>query len=337
MSNKVMLSAIKPTNHPTLGNYIGAIKNWVRLQDEYQCYFFAVDLHSITVRQKPEDLREATWLAIATYVAAGIKPDHATLFVQSHVPQHAELAWVLNCFSYMGELSRMTQYKDKSQKEGKNIPAGLFQYPVLMASDILLYDTHQVPVGVDQKQHLELTRDIAIRMNGIYGDDTFKVPEPYIPPVGAKIMDLQDPTRKMSKSEASDSGSVLLTDSSKTIEKKIKKATTDSGSDISFSDDKPGVSNLLTIQSAISGKSISELVASYEGKMYGHLKVDTAEMVVEELKPVQEKITDLLSDRAELARLLKKGAEKASAHADRTLNRVYEKVGFVGGRLSPRF
>ncbi len=329
----IMLSAIKPTNSPHLGNYLGAVKNWVKLQDQYRCYFFVVDLHSITVRQKPEELREATWLVIAAYIAAGIDTEKATLFCQSHVPHHAELAWALNCFSYMGELSRMTQYKDKSQSAGKNIPVGLFDYPVLMASDILLYDAKAVPVGADQKQHIELTRDIAGRMNGIYGEDTFVVPEPFIPPVGARIMDLQNPERKMGKSDSGEGGAVFLTDTSKQIEKKIKKATTDSGSVVTFEDDKPGIKNLISIQTAVTGKSVEDIVASYEGKMYGHLKVDTAEIVVEELRPIQEKISELLGDKGELGRILAKGAESASRHAEKTLKRLYDRIGFIPGRF----
>ena len=325
----IMLSGIKPTNKLTLGNYIGAIKNWVKLQNEYDCYFIAVDLHSITVRQDPAELRENTLFAIATYLAAGIDLSNATLFVQSHVRQHAELAWALNCYSYMGELSRMTQYKDKSAKAGANIPVGLFTYPVLMAADILLYDTNLVPVGADQKQHLELTRDLAIRMNGIYGDDTFVVPEPYIPEAGARIMDLQEPTAKMGKSDSSENGAIFLADTPKQMEKKIKRAMTDSGSEIAFDDDKPGVKNLISIQSALTGKTVDDIVASYAGKQYGHLKVETAEIVVEELRPVQERTTELLADRGELMRLLKQGAETAAEKAEATLRRVYERIGFA--------
>ena len=328
MATETMLSAIKPTNRITLGNYIGAIKNWAKYQEQYNCYFFAVDLHSITVRQDPKELRENTLFAIATYIAAGLDPDRCCLFLQSQVSQHAELAWTLNCFTYMGELSRMTQYKDKSSKAGTNIPAGLFNYPVLMASDILLYDAHAIPVGEDQKQHVELTRNIAERMNGIYGEDTFVIPEPFIPEVGARIMDLQVPTSKMGKSDSSEAGAVFVNDSPKTIEKKFKKAVTDSDTLISYSKEKPGVKNLIDIQAAITGKNIDDIVASYEGKMYGHLKVETAEIVNEELAPIQEKTNELLSDRGELNRILAKGAEKAREKAQVTLDRVYERVGF---------
>jgi tryptophanyl-tRNA synthetase len=326
---KILLSGIQPTNRLTIGNYIGAIKNWVRLQNEYDCYFIAVDLHSITVRQDSKELRDNTWFAIATYIASGIDPAKSVLFVQSHVRQHAELAWALNCFTYMGELSRMTQFKDKSARAGSNIPVGLFTYPALMAADILLYDTDLVPVGADQKQHIELTRDVAIRMNGIYGADTFKVPKPYIAEIGARIMDLQDPTSKMSKSASSEFGAVYLSDSPKEIEKKIKRATTDSGTSIEFSDEKPGVKNLICIQSVISGKTPDEIVAGYQGKMYGHLKLDTAEMVIAELKPVQERTAQLLNDKGELLRILKEGAERASERAERKLRLVFDRIGFA--------
>jgi len=329
-AKKVMLSGIQPTNRLTLGNYLGAIKNWVKTQHDAQCYFMAVDQHAITVRQNPADLRENTWFAIATYVAAGIDTQDCTLFAQSHVPQHAQLNWILNCNGYMGELGRMTQYKDKSAKAGANIPVGLFTYPLLMAADILLYDTHLVPVGDDQKQHVELTRDLAQRMNGLYGEDTFVVPEPFIPKVAARIMDLQIPTSKMSKSAVNEGGSIFLNDSPKEIEKKFKRAVTDSGSDIHFDpEQKPGVSNLLSIQSAIRGMSIEQLVASYQGKQYGHLKVDTAAIVIEELRPIQERTEELLRDRGELGKILRKSAEKAATHAEQTLKRVYERVGFI--------
>jgi tryptophanyl-tRNA synthetase len=323
-----MLSAVQPTNKITIGNYLGAIRNWVSFQDQYECYFFAVDLHAITSRQDPKDLAENTLFALATYLAAGIDMDHATLFVQSHVRQHAELAWVLNCFSYMGELGRMTQFKDKSSRVGETIPVGLFTYPNLMAADILLYQTDLVPVGADQKQHLELTRDIALRMNHIYGN-LFKIPEPFIPKVGARIMDLQDPESKMSKSVSSEMGAVFLTDSPKDIEKKFKRAVTDSGTEVAYSDDKPGIRNLLDIQSVITGRSIEELVSSYKGKMYGHLKLETASIVIEELKPIQEKTARYLQDRGELHRMMRIGAERAAEKAEATLNSVYQAVGFL--------
>ena len=323
-----MVSGIQPTNKLTLGNYLGALKNWVKLQTEYECYFFAVDLHAITSRQDPKELAANTYFALATYLAAGIDLNHATIFVQSHVRQHPELAWVLNCFTYMGELSRMTQFKDKSSRAGETIPVGLFTYPTLMASDILLYQADLVPVGADQKQHLELTRDIAIRINNLYGD-LFKVPEPFIPNIGARIMDLQSPENKMSKSVSTDMGAVFLNDSPKEIEKKFKRAVTDSGTEISYSQDKPGIKNLIDIQCAISGKKPQEIVASYQGKLYGHLKVDTANCVIGELKPLQEQTQVFLSDKAELQRILSKGAEKAAVKAEATLRKVYDAIGFA--------
>lgn len=327
-SKKVMLSAIQPTNRLTLGNYLGAIKNWVHLQHEYQCYFFAVDLHAITVKQDPKMLQENTFLALAIYLAAGIDLKHAVIFPQSQVRQHAQLTWVLNCYGYMGELSRMTQYKDKSTKAGESIPVGLFTYPVLMAADILLYQTNLVPVGADQKQHIELARDIAIRMNNLYGE-LFQVPEPYIEKVGGKIMDLQDPSAKMSKSQSSELGAIYLVDSPKDIEKKFKRAVTDSGTEITYSDDKPGVKNLIDIQSAITKKSCDEIVASYAGKMYGHLKIDTAQIVASELQPLQAKTKEFLSDRGELTRILKEGVNRASEVAEKTLQKVHDAVGFI--------
>jgi len=325
---KIMVSGIQPTNKLTLGNYLGALKNWVKLQTEYECYFFAVDLHAITSRQDPKELAANTYFALATYLAAGIDLNHATIFVQSHVRQHPELAWVLNCFTYMGELSRMTQFKDKSSRAGETIPVGLFTYPTLMASDILLYQADLVPVGADQKQHLELTRDIAIRINNLYGD-LFTVPEPFIPNIGARIMDLQSPENKMSKSVSTDMGAVFLSDSPKEIEKKFKRAVTDSGTEISYSQDKPGIKNLIDIQCAISGKKPQEIVASYQGKLYGHLKVDTANCVIGELKPLQEQTQVFLSDKAELQRILSKGAEKAAVKAEATLRKVYDAIGFA--------
>ncbi|MCM2279584.1 MAG: tryptophan--tRNA ligase [Oligoflexia bacterium] len=332
----VLLSAVQPSNRLTVGNYLGALKNWVRLQNEYDCLFFAVDLHTITLRQDPKALREQTYRAIATYIAAGIDPAKATLFIQSHVPEHAELAWVLTCFSYMGELNRMTQYKDKSAKEGSNIPAGLFIYPTLMASDILLYGTKLVPVGSDQKQHVELTRDIAIRMNNIYGGDLFVVPEPFIPPSGARIMSLQDPTSKMSKSDPDPNSAVYLTDTEDQILKKVKRAVTDSGTEITYEDTKPGVKNLLDIQAAITGKSHPELVSSYAGKMYGHLKVETAQLLAQELAPIRTKTDELLKDLSYLDKLLQDGAEAARSRAQVTLARVYDRLGFVPGRYPRR-
>lgn len=326
---KVMLSAVQPSNRLTLGNYLGALKNWVKLQHDFDCYFFAVDLHAITAKQDPKELREQTYRAVATYIAAGIDPDKVTLFAQSHVPQHAELSWILTCHSYMGELGRMTQYKDKSAKQGQNIPAGLFTYPVLMAADILLYHTHLVPVGEDQKQHIELTRDLAIRMRNQYGEDLFTVPEVYIPPVGARVMSLQNPEAKMSKSDPDPNSAVYLNDTDDQIRKKIKRAVTDSGTEIAYADDKPGVKNLLNIQAAITGKAIPEIVASYQGKQYGHLKVETAEIVVEAVAPIRTRTEQLMADRSYLDQILARGAERARARAQKTLQTVYERVGFI--------
>ena len=289
-SKKIMLSGVQPTRAITLGNYLGAIKNWVTLQDQYDCYFMSVDLHAITQRQEPSELRESTYYGIATYLASGIKSDHCTLFAQSHVPEHAELGWALTCYSTMGELSRMTQFKDKSGTKGENIPTGLYVYPVLMAADILLYDSNLVPVGADQKQHIELTRDIAGRMNNLYGKDLFVIPEPFIPTVGAKIMSLLDPEVKMSKSDVNPNATVFMSDSDDTIRKKIKRAVTDSGSEITDDPKQSGVHNLLSIQSAILGKSVKELAASYAGKQYGHLKVETADIVATAISPIRTEI-----------------------------------------------
>lgn len=330
MSKKIMLSAVQPTSHPTLGVYLGALKNWVRLQSEYECIFFAVDMHAITTGgTDPKELRELTYYALASYIASGIDPEKSLIFVQSHVPQHAELNWILNCYTYMGELSRMTQFKDKSAKQGKNVRTGLFTYPVLMAADILLYDTQLVPVGQDQKQHLELSRDIAQRFNHHLEQDVFVIPEPFIPPVGAKIMSLQDPGAKMSKSDPNPHATIYLTDTDKQIEKKLKKAVTDSGSEITYDDDKPGVKNLIQIQSAITQKTSEEIVASYAGKQYGHLKVDTAEIVVEAIRPIREEIARLVEEKSFLDEILEKGARLARERAEKKMEQVYRAVGFI--------
>jgi tryptophanyl-tRNA synthetase len=286
-------------------------------------------MHAITVRQDPKELRRWTYEAIATYIACGIDPEKSLLFVQSHVPAHAELTWILTCNTYMGELNRMTQFKDKSAKQGQNIPAGLFTYPVLMAADILLYQTKLVPVGEDQKQHVELTRDLAGRMNNAFGGDLFTMPEPYIPPIGARIMSLQDPTSKMSKSDPDANATIFLNDSDDVIRKKLKRAVTDSGSEITLDDAKPGVRNLIMIQSAITGKKPEEIVASYAGKMYGHLKVDTGDIVASVVGPVRDRVQQILADPGYLDRILKRGAERARERADATLKKVYERVGFI--------
>ncbi|CDF57633.1 tryptophan--tRNA ligase [Thermobrachium celere] len=325
---KVLFSGIKPSGELTLGNYLGAIKNWVKLQDEYESYFCVVDLHAITVRQEPKDLRARTLQILATYIASGIDPDKCTLFIQSHVPAHSEAQWLLNCFTYMGELSRMTQYKDKSQKLGESISAGLFNYPVLMAADILLYNTDLVPVGKDQKQHLELARDIAIRFNNLYSP-TFKVPEAYIPEAGAKIMDLQNPEKKMSKSEDNPNGYILINDSPDVIRKKISRAVTDSIGVVNYSDEQPGIKNLINIIAAITGRKPEDIVKDYEGQGYAKLKQDVAEIVVEELRPIQERINQIMSDKAYLESIYRKGAEKANYVANKTLRKMQRKIGFI--------
>lgn len=330
---KTLLSAVQPSNRLTLGNYLGALKNWVQLQKDFNCLFFAVDLHAITVRQDPKELRDQTYQALATYIAAGIDPDTAILFIQSHVSAHAELGWILNCFTSMGELSRMTQFKDKSSKQGQQISAGLFSYPTLMAADILLYGTHLVPVGEDQKQHLEITRDIALRVNGIYGKDLFVIPEVYTPPIGARIMSLQDPSAKMSKSDPNPHGAIFLLDSDTDIQKKFKRAVTDTGTEITYEDQKPGIKNLIQIQAAIQQKTPQEIVMDYQGKQYGQFKLDTAEMVVNTLRPMREQTLKLMADKSYLESVLSKGAAQAREKAQITLSQVYERIGFIPGRF----
>lgn len=325
---KVIFSGIQPSGDLTLGNYLGALKNWVKLQDEYDCYYCIVDMHAITVKQQPKDLRRRTLELLSIYVAAGIDPEKNTIFIQSHVPAHAEAAWILNCNSYMGELSRMTQYKDKSQKYGNNIGVGLFTYPVLMAADILLYQTDLVPVGKDQKQHLELTRDIAERFNGAYSS-TFKVPEPYIPEAGAKIMDLQEPNKKMSKSSDNPNSFILIMDPPEVIRKKISRAVTDSLGIVKYSDEQPGVKNLMTILSVIKGKSVEEIEEDYKDQGYAQFKKDVAEAIVEELTPIQEKVKELVSNKEYLESIYKKGAEKANYVATKTLRKMQKKTGFI--------
>jgi len=319
---------MQPSHQLHLGNYLGALKNWVDLQDQYENIFLAVDLHSITFDHNPAELRNHTYQVIAAYLAAGISPEKSALAVQSHIPQHTELSWVLTCHTYMGELNRMTQFKDKSLQQGKNINAGLFNYPVLMAADILLYQADLVPVGEDQRQHLELTRNLAERMNNRYEKNLFKIPDAFIPPVGARIMDLQEPTKKMSKSAENESGTIFLLDTDKQIEKKLKRAVTDSGSEIRFNDDQPGIQNLLSIQSAITGKTTDQLVSEYSGKQYGHLKVETADIVVEAVRPIRQEMERYLSDTGELDRILKKGAEKCVQLAEKTVREVFDAVGF---------
>jgi tryptophanyl-tRNA synthetase len=328
-ATRTVLSAVSPTNPLTLGNLVGAVRNWARFQANDDAIFFAVDQHAITLRQNPEELRENTYRAMAAFIASGIDPERSTLFVQSHVPEHTELAWVLTCNSYIGELNRMTQYKDKAAKQGTNIPAGLFVYPVLMAADILLYQAHKIPVGHDQIQHVELTRDLAIRMNHAYQQELFTVPEAFIPEVGARIMSLQDPSKKMSKSDSDPKATVYLTDSDKEIEKKIKSAVTDSGEEVRLSDESPGVKNLLTIQAALRNIAPEALVQEYAGKKYGHLKVDTAEVVISSIRPVRDEMQRLLNDRASLEQILAKGAARARERARKTVDRVQAAVGFA--------
>jgi tryptophanyl-tRNA synthetase len=328
---QTVLSGIQTTGSMTIGNYIGAINQWLKLQENNDCFFMLANLHAITVRQDPKELHERTLDGVALYTACGIDPDRSALFVQSQVKEHAQLAWTLNCYAQMGELNRMTQFKDKSGKNQNNINVGLFSYPVLQAADILLYQADQVPVGDDQKQHLELTRDIATRFNNLYGD-VFTVPEPYIPEFGARIMSLQDPTKKMSKSDDNPNATIMLLDEPKKIEKKLKKAVTDSDEQARIyfdTEEKAGVSNLLTLLSIATGKSIDALVPEYEDKMYGHLKKDTAEAVVNLIRPIQERFHEIRADQTELERIMKIGAEKASERAAITLDKVYKAVGFV--------
>ncbi len=313
-----------------LGNYVGALLNWVRMQGEYDAYFFIPDLHAITAPQDPADLAKRTRVTAAQYIAGGVDIDKCTLFVQSHVPEHAQLAWVLNCITGFGEASRMTQFKDKFQKQGaEHASVGLFTYPVLQAADILLYQPHGVPVGEDQRQHVELSRDLAQRFNTRFGE-TFRVPEPFIQKESARIYDLQNPTAKMSKSAASPAGLINLLDEPKITAKKIKSAVTDDGTEIRFDrGEKPGVSNLLSIYSALSDRSVAQLEQDYSGKMYGHLKTDLAAVVADFIEPVQSRATELLADPAELDRLLAVGASRARAMAGQTLSAVYERVGFL--------
>lgn len=324
---KVLFSGMQATGSLTLGNYLGALKNWVTLSDEYECFYSVVDLHSITVRQDPATLRKRARALLTLYIAAGIDPEKNCIYYQSHVSGHAELSWILNCFTYMGELNRMTQFKDKSAKHADNINAGLFTYPVLMAADILLYQADVVPVGVDQMQHLEITRDIAERFNNIYGD-VFTVPEAYIGKVGAKIMSLQDPLKKMSKSDENPNASIYLMDDADTIMRKCKRAVTDSEAQILYRDEQPGVKNLIDIYSACTGKTQEEVVKEFDGKGYGDFKMAVGEAVVSVLKPLQEEVARLEKDKAYIDSVIKNNAEKANYFAMKTLRKVQKKVGF---------
>lgn len=327
-NKKVIFSGIQPSGDLTIGNYLGALKNWVTLQDEYEPYYCVVDLHALTVRQNPAELRERTLKNIAIYVASGLDPEKNTIFIQSHVPAHSEAAWILNCFCYMGELSRMTQFKDKSQKAGESVNAGLFTYPVLMAADILLYNTDLVPVGSDQKQHIELARDLAIRFNNLYSP-TFKVPEAYIGQSGARIMDLQEPTKKMSKSAENPNGYILIMDPPDVIRKKISRAVTDDIGVVRYSEEQPGISNLINIMCTVTNKKPEDIEKEYEGKGYAQFKSDVAEALIEELRPVQEKVKELLQDKAYIEQIYKTGAEKASSVAYRTLRKMQRKLGLI--------
>ena len=324
---KTLFSGMQATGNLTLGNYLGALKNWVTISDEYQTFYSVVDMHSITVRQDPAELRKRARNLLALYIAAGLDPEKNCIYYQSHVSGHAELAWILNCFTYMGELNRMTQFKDKAAKHADNINAGLFTYPVLMAADILLYQADVVPVGIDQMQHLELTRDLAIRFNNIYGD-VFTVPEAYIGKAGAKVMSLQDPSRKMSKSDENPNASIYLMDDPDTIIRKFKRAVTDSEACVRYSDEQPGIRNLIDIYSACTGKTPQEIEAEFDGKGYGDFKMAVGESVVSVLKPLQDRFNDLSKDKAYLDSMIKMNAEKAQYFSNKTLRKVQKKVGF---------
>ncbi|MDP4527887.1 tryptophan--tRNA ligase [Alkalimonas delamerensis] len=330
-SKPIVLSGAQPSGQLTIGNYLGALRQWDQMQDDYNCLYCIVDLHAITVRQDPEALRNASLDSLALYLACGIDPKRSSIFMQSHVAEHSQLAWVLNCYTQFGELGRMTQFKDKSERHNNNINAGLFTYPVLMAADILLYQANQIPVGQDQKQHLELARDVAMRFNALHGD-VFTVPEPFIPKVAARVMSLQDPTKKMSKSDDNPQNFIGLLEDPKVIAKKIKRAVTDSDDPPRVTFDleaKPGVANLLSILSGVTGKTVAELEAEYEGKMYGHLKTDVADAVVALLEPLQQRFKEIRADQNLMHQVLHQGAEQARHRAAQTLRNVYDAVGFV--------
>ncbi len=324
---KVLFSGMQATGNLTLGNYLGALKNWVSLADEYECFYCVVDEHSITVRQDPATLRKRARALLILYIAAGIDPKKSCLYYQSHVSAHAELAWILNCYTYMGEMNRMTQFKDKSAKHADNINVGLFSYPVLMAADILLYQADLVPVGNDQLQHLEICRDIAGRFNNIYGD-VFTIPEPYIGKVGARIMSLQDPGKKMSKSDENPNASIYLMDDRDTVIRKFKRAVTDSVGEIRYSDDQPGIRNLIDIYCACTGKTKDETVSEFDGKGYGEFKLAVGETVADVLTPLQARCAELTGDKAYIDGIIRENAEKASYYAGKTLRKVQHKIGF---------
>ena len=324
---KTIFSGMQPSGYVTLGNYLGALRNWTKLQDEYNCLYCIVDMHAITVRQDPIKLRQQARTLLMQYIAAGLDPEKNIIYYQSHVPQHAELSWVLNCFTYMGELNRMTQFKEKSQSHADNINAGLFTYPVLMTADILLYQADLVPVGEDQRQHLEITRDIAARFNGLYGD-VFKIPEAYIGKVGARVMALQEPTKKMSKSDENKNNAIALLDEPNIIMSKIKKAVTDSDNEVRYSEDKPGVSNLLNIYCAVTDKTMAEAEREFAGSNYGQFKTAVGEAVVANLEPIQKRVKELEKDKAYIDGIIKTNAEKAQRIAQKTLTKVHRKIGF---------
>jgi tryptophanyl-tRNA synthetase len=324
---KVIFSGMQPTGVITIGNYFGALKNWVKLHQDYNCLFCVVDMHSITVRQDPASLRKSARELLALYIATGLDPVKNIIYYQSHVPQHAELSWILSCNTYLGELNRMTQFKEKSAKSEANLNAGLFTYPILMAADILLFKTDLVPVGDDQKQHLELTRDIATRFNHHYGD-VFTIPEPYIGKVGARIASLQEPTKKMSKSDENPNAFIALTDDISVIRNKIKRAVTDSEGVIAYSQDKPGIKNLLDLYSCTTGESIETAVSRFEGQGYGFLKEQVGQALVAEIEPIQARFHDILKDKAYLDTIIKNNAENASHLAEKTLRKVKKKIGY---------
>lgn len=325
---KVLYSGMQATGTLTLGNYLGALKNWVELTDEYECIYGVMDLHSLTVRQVPAEFRKNARALYALYVAAGLDPEKNCIYYQSHVSGHAELGWILDCFTYMGELNRMTQFKDKAAKHADNINAGLYTYPVLMAADILLYQADVVPVGVDQKQHLEITRDIAERFNNIYGD-VFTIPEAYIGKKGAKIMSLQEPGKKMSKSDTNANATILLLDDTDTIIRKFKRAVTDSESEVRYAEEKPGISNLMDIYSAVTGKTYEEIEKEFAGKGYGDFKLAVGETVADHLKPLQERYEQMMKDKAYIESMIKQNDEKAAYYANKTLRKVQKKVGLT--------
>lgn len=324
---KVLFSGMQATGNLTLGNYLGALKNWLTLSDEYECFYSVVDLHSITVRQDPAELRKRARNLLTLYIAAGLDPQKNCIYYQSHVSGHSELSWILNCFTYMGELNRMTQFKDKAAKHADNINAGLFTYPVLMAADILLYQADVVPVGKDQLQHLEITRDLAQRFNAIYGD-VFTVPEPYLGKAGAKIMSLQDPSKKMSKSDENPNASIYLMDDRDTIIRKFKRAVTDSEACVRYSENQPGIMNLIDIYSACTGKTSADIEKEFEGKGYGDFKLAVGEAVADILTPIQTRFDELSKDKAYIDGIIKENADKANYYATKTLRKVQKKVGF---------